>query len=119
MARLGGYVWVERTPPQAPQEAARAAVATGQLRTGRRLRAAMWMPQVAGMARPPSLDSGKDNWARKVHGAAWSCSTTSFLHDFQRLPFQPAPPFSQLKVKPGGSASSGLGDLGRGECHPG
>lgn len=75
-------------------------MATGQLRTGRRLRAAMRMPQVAGTARPPSLDSGKDSRARKALGAAWSCSTTGFLHDFQSLPFQPFLLSSWLRVKP-------------------
>lgn len=95
-----GMVNVWGWTPQAPQEAARAAVTTGQLRTGRRLRAAMWMPQVAGTAGTPSLDSGKDSRARKALGAAWSCSTTSFLHYFQSLPFQPFLLSPQLKVKP-------------------
>lgn len=53
---------------RAPREAAGAAVAAGQPRTGSRqdtVRAAMQMPQVGVMVRPPSLDSGRDFSARK------------------------------------------------------
>lgn len=53
---------------RAPQEAAGAAVAHGQPRTQSRqdtVRAAMRMPQVGVMVRPPSLDSGGDFPARQ------------------------------------------------------
>lgn len=67
--------------PRGPLPVARAAVASSQPRqsqAGRRVRATMWMPQVAVTAHSPSLDSEKDFQAKLGKG---SWGHWSQLHD--------------------------------------